>query len=80
MKHRKHWGKMIGAGVLILFSWAFVVHMGWNMSMPNIFGLEEIRFKEALGLVLLIAGLSLPIWLKTARRSCECPVKQDKAA
>jgi len=72
MKHRKYWGKVVGTGIFILFGWAFVVHLGWNMSMPNIFGFAEIRFREALGLVLLIAGLSMPIWLKTARWSRDC--------
>jgi len=55
----KHWLKITGMGLLALFAWSFVVHVGWNMAIPDIFGLEPIRFKQALGLTLIGATVSL---------------------
>jgi len=61
MKYQyKHWGKALAMGTLALFAYAFIIHVGWNMAMPDIFGLDQIRFKPALGLALLVAALTLP--------------------
>lgn len=44
--------KAIGAVLLM----AFFVHASWNMFAPDMFGLEAIRMKQALGLV-IFAGV-----------------------
>ena len=44
--------KLLGASVLL----AALVHVSWNMFAPDMFGLDAIRFKQALGLV-VFAGV-----------------------
>lgn len=48
--------------ITVCFSWA------WNASMPMLFELSEIRFREALALLLL---LSIPSYLFGRRRRFE---------
>lgn len=40
-------------GTLALFASAFIVQLGWNWSMPQLFGLPEAAFRSAIGLSLL---------------------------
>ena len=40
-------------GTLALFASAFIVQLGWNWSMPQLFGLPEASFRSAVGLALL---------------------------
>lgn len=40
-------------GTLALFASAFIVQLGWNWSMPQLFGLPEASFRNAMGLSLL---------------------------
>lgn len=40
-------------GTLALFASAFIVQLGWNWSMPQLFGLPEASFRNAMGLALL---------------------------
>ena len=61
MKEIRLKGKKIALAILTLVIWSMVIHLGWNMSMPDMFGLEPVRFKQALGVALLIAALVLPI-------------------
>ena len=42
--------KILG-GVMLL---AMLVHVSWNMFAPDMFGLEAIRMKQALGLVVFV--------------------------
>jgi len=77
--HPRHMAKTLALGVLILFGWAFVIHMGWNMAMPDIFELEPIRFKQALGLALLAAAATSPFTQRARKgwyRRDECPTEQ----
>lgn len=40
-------------GTLALFASALLVRLGWNWSMPQLFGLPEASFRSAAGLTLL---------------------------
>lgn len=40
-------------GTLAIFASAFIVQLGWNWSMPQLFGLPEASFRSAMGLSLL---------------------------
>jgi hypothetical protein len=40
-------------GILALFASAFLVQLGWNWSMPQLFGLPEASFRSSMGLALL---------------------------
>ena len=44
-------GKAAGKIVLAVILLALLTHMSWNMFAPDMFGLEPIRMKQALGLV-----------------------------
>jgi len=55
-------GKQFGISLLILFAWAFAIHLGWNMAITNIFAMDAIRFREALGLAFLAGSLTFPFW------------------
>jgi hypothetical protein len=50
--------------VLVLIG-AFAVLIGWNMSMPSIFGLKQIDIWEALGLSLLGGAIFAPRTVST---------------
>jgi hypothetical protein len=49
-------GKAAGKIVLAVIVLGFLTHMSWNMFAPDMFGLEPIRMKQALGLV-VFAGV-----------------------
>ncbi len=49
-------GKAAGKIVLAVILLALLTHMSWNMFAPDMFGLEPIRMKQALGLV-VFAGV-----------------------
>lgn len=40
-------------GILAIAASAFIVQLGWNWSMPQLFGLPEASFRSAAGLTLL---------------------------
>lgn len=42
----------------LVFGLSFIVLFSWNLAIPDLFGLEPIRFKQATGLVLLCATLA----------------------
>jgi hypothetical protein len=52
--------KHIGWIVVLVFVTAFVVHFSWNMVIPDLFGAKALGYKDAMGLVALVATLS---WL-----------------
>ncbi|MEE9209896.1 MAG: hypothetical protein V3U23_05535 [Kiloniellales bacterium] len=49
-------GKAAGKILLAVILLGFLTHMSWNMFGPDMFGLEPIRMKQALGLV-VFAGV-----------------------
>ncbi len=49
-----HWLKV----TLVLLASAVIVLWSWNAVMPEIFGLATVKYKHALGLLILVAGLS----------------------
>ncbi len=49
-------GKAAGKILLAVILLGFLTHMSWNMFAPDMFGLEPIRMKQALGLV-VFAGV-----------------------
>jgi hypothetical protein len=49
-------GKAAGKIMLAVILLGFLTHMSWNMFAPDMFGLEPIRMKQALGLV-VFAGV-----------------------
>jgi hypothetical protein len=49
-------GKAAGKIVLAVILLGLLTHMSWNMFAPDMFGLEPIRMKQALGLV-VFAGV-----------------------
>jgi hypothetical protein len=49
-------GKAAGKIVLAVIVLGLLTHMSWNMFAPDMFGLEPIRMKQALGLV-VFAGV-----------------------
>jgi len=80
--HSQHWAKALAIGALMLIAWALVIHMGWNMAMPDIFEFEPIRFKQALGLTLLIAAATFPFTQRAHKgwhRRDECPAEQAES-
>ena len=58
----RQFNRRTAVDVLKFFAWvfalSFVVLFSWNMAVPEVFGLEPIRFKQAIGLVLLCATLA----------------------
>ncbi len=48
-------------GTLAIFASAFLVQLGWNWSMPQLFGLPEASFRNAMGLSLLALAVRLSV-------------------
>jgi hypothetical protein len=48
-------------GTLAIFASAFIVQLGWNWSMPQLFGLPEASFRSAIGLSLLAWAVRLSV-------------------
>ena len=48
-------------GTLALFASAFIVQLGWNWSMPQLFALPEASFRNAFGLSLLAWAVQLSV-------------------
>ena len=48
-------------GTLAIFASAFLVQLGWNWSMPQLFGLPEASFRSAIGLSLLAWAVRLSV-------------------
>ncbi|MBT3767741.1 MAG: hypothetical protein HN578_11440 [Rhodospirillales bacterium] len=57
----KHYAIVTAKVVGWSFLLAALVHISWNMFAPDMFGLEPIRMKQALGLVLFAATFSFLI-------------------
>lgn len=47
---------------------ALATHVSWNMFAPDLFGLPQIRMKQALGLVTFAAVVSVLLRFPAARR------------
>ena len=61
-------GKAAGKIVLAVILLGFLTHMSWNMFAPDMFGLEPIRMKQALGLV-VFAGVFASLFRFGARHA-----------
>jgi len=48
-------------GVMALLASAFIIQMGWNHSMPQLFALPEASFRNAFGLSLLAWAVKLSV-------------------
>lgn len=60
-RHALAAGKLLAAALGL----ALLTHVSWNMAAPDLFGLPEMRIKQALGLVGL--GFVLAVLLRQAR-------------
>ena len=52
----RHYALTALGWIAIVFALGVLAHVSWNMFAPDLFGLPEIRMKQALGLV-VFAGL-----------------------
>ncbi len=50
----KHYVVPTAKALAAVFALAVLVHVSWNMFAPDMFGLEAIRMKQALGLVMFL--------------------------
>ena len=69
-------GKAAGKIVLAVLLLGFLTHMSWNMFAPDMFGLEPIRIKQALGLVVFF-GVFASL-LKFGRRHVQVSASETK--
>lgn len=48
-----------GKAVLFVAGLAILTHLSWNLFAPDLFDMPQIRMKQALGLAIFLATLSL---------------------
>ncbi len=66
---------VIGFLVLLIVT-TILVHISWNMFMPELFGAVKMNFKNALGLVILVATVSRLIYHGLGGRHFWLPAKR----
>ena len=55
----RHYFVATGKALAVIFLLAVFVHFSWNMFAPDMFGLEVIRMKQALGLVVFAGAFAV---------------------
>ena len=70
----RHYGVAIGKVLLTAAGLAALTHISWNMFAPDVFGLPEMRLKQALGLVSFGYVLAIFVRFSVARRGSESDI------
>lgn len=60
-------GKLALLAVALFLGLVVATHLGWNLFAPDLFDVPRIRFKGAMGLVLLAGALGLTLRLSAGR-------------
>ncbi|RMF19176.1 MAG: hypothetical protein D6761_00980 [Candidatus Dadabacteria bacterium] len=66
-------GRAIGFAAARLLGWATLILVGWNLALPDLTGLDEIRFRHAFGLALLLTAASGLVAALPRRRRFRTP-------
>ncbi len=63
MNNLKHHGRRALRSILVLLAAIIVILWGWNSAIPDLFGLQPMQFKQAMGLTVLLVVLSFILQL-----------------
>lgn len=83
MQHQKQKTKfhaiLSGSAIalLVLFLGSLIIHFSWNLFAPDLFGAQEMEFKNAMGIIIMLGTVAF-IFKVNNRQHCTTPSQQSE--